>query len=108
MAILKIKKISASGSLIHRVHFGSLSRALANIIAALPSNRLVLVLDEWVAVPYDLQPYLADLLRRAFFPVKGVVVKIAAIEQRSNFKIKGANRDYIGIALGETFHPPSI
>lgn len=32
-------------------------------------------------------------------------MKIAAIEQRSNFKIKGANRDYIGIALGGDVSP---
>jgi hypothetical protein len=43
---------------------------------------------------------LADLLRRALFPVKGVVVKIAAIEQRANFRLRGEFRDYIGIEVG--------
>ena len=53
-----------------------------------------------MAIPYELQPYLADLLRRALFPIPGVVAKIAAIEQRSNFKFKGQFRDYIGIEVG--------
>jgi hypothetical protein len=94
------RKVSASGALTNHVHFGSLSRALVSVIQALPGKRLVLALDEWVAIPFDLQPYLADLLRRAFFPVPGIVTKIAAIEQRSTFKIKGEHRDYIGIELG--------
>lgn len=94
------RKISASGTLTSHVHFGSLSRALHNVLQALPGKRLVLALDEWVAIPFDLQPYLADLLRRAFFPVQGIVTKIAAIEQRSVFQIKGEHRDYIGIELG--------
>jgi hypothetical protein len=94
------QKITESGALTHRVHFGSLSRSLNNILETLPQKRLIIALDEWVAIPYELQPYLADLLKRALFPVKGVVVKIAAIEQRSNFRIKGQFRDSIGFEEG--------
>jgi len=61
--------------------------------------RLLFVLDEWSAIPLDLQPYLADLIRRAVFPVPGITVKIAAIEQRSNFKM-GSHSDYTGIEIG--------
>ena len=57
------------------------------------------MLDEWSTIPLDLQPYLADLIRRAVFPVTGITVKIAAIEQRSNFKI-GPHGDYTGIEIG--------
>ncbi len=94
------QKITESGALTHRVHFGSLSRILRDILLALPTQQLMVVLDEWVAIPYELQPYLADFLRRVLFPVKGVVVKIAAIEQRSTFKLKGQFRDYVGIEVG--------
>jgi hypothetical protein len=59
----------------------------------------LIVLDEWSAVPLELQPYLADLIRRAVFPISGITVKIAAIEQRSNFQI-GDQVDYTGIELG--------
>lgn len=93
-------KVNTSGQLTHHLHFGTLSRALSALVKALPAGRLLIVLDEWVSVPFELQPYLADLLRRAFFPVTGLVTKIGAIEQRSSFKLKGANRDYIGIELG--------
>ena len=69
----------------YRVHFGSVSTALSEIVASVLPARVLIVLDEWSTVPLDLQPYLADLIRRAFFPVIGITVKIAAIEQRSNF-----------------------
>ena len=65
-----------------------------------PKRHLLIALDEWVSVPYEFQAFLADLLRRAFFPVRGIVVKIGAIEQRSTFKLSGENRDYVGIELG--------
>ncbi len=59
-----------------------------------------LLLDEWSSVSPDLQPYLADLIRRALFPVPDIAVKIAAIEKRSRFKINLENGDYVGIELG--------
>lgn len=65
-------------------------------------GRIWLLLDEWSGVPLDLQPLLADLLRHAVFPVQGMVVKMAAIEQRSQFSV-GAGvgpGDYIGIEVG--------
>jgi hypothetical protein len=88
-----------TGSARYRVHFGSTSHALANLVTVLRPKRLLFILDEWSAVPLDLQPYLADLIRRAAFPISGVTVKIAAIEQRSNFSI-GTHTDYTGIEVG--------
>jgi hypothetical protein len=90
---------SEHGERRYRVHFGGVSNALADLISALGGKEIVLVLDEWSTVPFDLQPYLADLIRRAFFPVRGITVKIAAIEQRAQFKI-GESNDYTGIEIG--------
>lgn len=92
--------VKQSGVLQHRVHFGRLSQALENLLVAMDGRRIWLLLDEWSAVPADLQPYLADLLRRSFFPLRGCTVKIAAIEQRSHFRIAGERGDYIGIEVG--------
>ncbi len=69
------------------------------VVKVVKPSRLLFILDEWSAVPLDLQPFLADLIRRAFFPIPGITVKIAAIEQRSNFKI-GTRDDYTGIEIG--------
>jgi hypothetical protein len=91
---------SVRGEPRHRVHFGQVADLLQRLVEALPIRRIWVLLDEWAAVPMDLQPYLADLLRRAIFPVRGVIVKIAAIEQRTRLKIDAGDRDYIGIEVG--------
>ncbi|MGA9186704.1 MAG: hypothetical protein WBZ32_15515 [Candidatus Acidiferrales bacterium] len=92
-------RIAQSGSARYRVHFGSTNQALISLAKAVSPSRILLILDEWSAVPLDLQPYLADLIRRTAFPVPGITVKIAAIEQRSTFTM-GTHTDYTGIEIG--------
>ena len=84
----------------HQIIFGPLNRALRSISRILGPRRLWLLLDEWSSVPLDLQPLLADLLRRSILPVTKITVKIATIERRSRFSTPTPNRDYIGIELG--------
>lgn len=84
----------------HHIVFGPLSRALRGITRALGRRRLWLLLDEWSSIPLDLQPLLADLLRRSVLPAQGITVKIAAIERRSKFCEPGAAGDYVGIEVG--------
>jgi hypothetical protein len=83
----------------HRVLFGPLSRALRAVTKALRPRRIWLLLDEWSSLPLDLQPLLADLLRRSVLPVPGIIVKIAAIERRSRFFLPTGG-DYLGIEVG--------
>jgi hypothetical protein len=92
-------KVAETGAARYRVHCGSANKAFNDLVKAVKPSRLLFILDEWSAVPLDLQPYLADLIRRSVFPIPGVTVKIAAIEQRSNFKI-GTQTDYTGIEIG--------
>ncbi|MFL6145046.1 MAG: hypothetical protein ACJ72N_24670 [Labedaea sp.] len=82
------------------VMFGPLHRALCRVAQALAPTRLWLLLDEWSSIPLDLQPFLADLLRRSVLPVPGITVKIAAIERRSQFARPAASGDYLGIEVG--------
>jgi hypothetical protein len=93
-------RVAVSGERRHRVHFGAVGSALTKLTSALSPQRLWVLLDEWSVVPLDLQPYLADLIRRAVLPVQRATLKIAAIEQRSNFQIAGLRGDYVGIELG--------
>ncbi len=94
-----IRKVQ-SGQSRHRVHFGSLSKSLTRIVESIGGRRLWIFLDEWSAVPIDLQPLLADLIRRSILPVQGLVVKIGAIEHRSVFQDRTEQGDYLGIELG--------
>ena len=93
------RRTKVTGVARHHVHFGQVADYRGRLIDSLPAKRLWVLLDEWVAIPTDLQPLLADLLRRALLPVSGVTVKIAAIEQRSSFRAD-TKGDYIGFELG--------
>lgn len=81
------------------VHFGGVGERLRRVVAALDRHLWVLV-DEWSTIPLELQPILADLLRRSLFPVHGITVKIAAIEHRSRFRLVRPSGDYLGIEVG--------
>jgi hypothetical protein len=94
------RTVAQSGPSQHRVHFGTVVSVLRKITETLGTRRIWVLLDEWSVVPIELQPNLADFLRRALLPVAGITVKIAAIEQRANFRIPGTKGDYIGIELG--------
>lgn len=96
-SLKEARKITREGNVEHRVHFGRLGAALQKLADAIDGKRIWLLLDEWSVVPLDLQPYLADLLRRAVFPANSITVKIGAIERRSRFLIQLKNTDYIGI-----------
>ncbi len=92
-------RLEQSGHFTYRVHFGNVNKTLSELVKALSPRRLLVVLDEWSTIPLELQPYLADLVRRAMFPISGLTVKVAAIEQRSNFRL-GSSPDYTGIEVG--------
>jgi hypothetical protein len=82
------------------VHFGKLGKILSELVATLPGGRLWLLLDEWSNVPLHLQPLLADLIRRSMCPIRGLGVKIAAIDHRSIFKIDHGDFSYMGVEVG--------
>ena len=82
------------------VDFGTLQAALAGLLIVLNSPQVWILIDEWSEIQSDLQPYLADLFRRTLLPQKGIIVKIAAIEHRSHFKIAGIRGDYTWLEIG--------
>lgn len=84
----------------HRVHFGVVGQTLRDMAEIMQLKRVWLLIDEWSSVPLELQPYLADLLRRSICPIPNFTIKIASIEQRSRFQILAEAGDYIGFELG--------
>jgi hypothetical protein len=82
------------------LNFAETGAAFREIANLLEGRRIWVLLDEWSSLPIDLQPYLADLIRRSLLPIPTVTVKLAAIEHRSAFQIAGTGGDYIGIELG--------
>ena len=51
-------------------------------------------------MPIEIQPYLADLIRRAMFSVPNITTKIAAIEHRAHFRVERGVGGYVGFELG--------
>lgn len=82
------------------INFSDVARALRELAKTLSSRRIWLILDEWSSVPRELQPYLAEFLVRCVFPLRGFTVKIAAIEQQSNFRTQMPDGSMIGLELG--------
>lgn len=61
---------------------------------------LFILLDEWSSIPIDIQPYLAEFLKRGFFANPQVVVKIASLEYRSNFGERQESGQILGFEIG--------
>lgn len=82
------------------LNFGEVVAGFQSIANVVGKRRIWILLDEWGSIPLSLQPFLADMIRRALLPVSHTTVKIAAIEQRSKFQFRRENGDYVGIELG--------
>lgn len=81
------------------INFREIAGALQQLTDALNGKRIWLLLDEWSSVPRDLQPYLSEFLVRCVLPLPNMIVKIAAIEQQTNFRTV-VDGNTIGIELG--------
>lgn len=80
------------------MHIPSLSAAVRHITNELKA-RIWIMADEWSSIPDDMQPYLADVIRRVLFPNPDITVVIAAIEHRSRFQLSSGS-NYTGIEIG--------
>ncbi len=89
-----------SGREVLHLNFGKIGVALSSLVEVIGIERLWLLIDEWSEIPIDLQPYLADLLRRTVLPIGKITIKIAAIDHRSNFSISQKRGEYVGLELG--------
>lgn len=81
------------------LNFSDVARSMRELASTLSSRRVWLLLDEWSSVPRDLQPYLAEFLQRCVLPLQRVTLKVAAIEQQTNFRAE-VNGRLVGVELG--------
>lgn len=82
-----------------KIIFPDLNYHLKKVIE-FASTELILIIDEWSAIPIDIQPYLAEFFKKSFVPSPNVTLKIGALEYRSNFTIPREKHNYIGFELG--------
>ncbi len=81
------------------VIFGDLNAPLKAIAGLAKGKRFVVLVDEWSDIPLELQPFLADLIRKALI-ASGMTLKIAAIEHRARFAQVSKSGQYVGLQLG--------
>ena len=93
------QSVEVAGGRVQSMNFQNVATELESAIEALGISRLVLLLDEWTAVPLDLQPLLADFLKRVVMPSASVTIKIASIEYRSNFSIPLGKNNVLGFEM---------
>jgi hypothetical protein len=92
--------VTRKGKELNPIYFQELTGALREVLEAAGIKRLVVLLDEWTAIPFDLQPYLAEFLKRTFFTAPEITVKIASLEYRSNFSEPLEQNNVLGFELG--------
>ncbi|SNY74491.1 DUF397 domain-containing protein [Paractinoplanes atraurantiacus] len=95
----------ASGPVRTRVHFGAIAPLFRSIFGSIPAKRVWLIIDEWNSIPPALQPYLGEMLRRLFFTIPKVTVRIAAIPQRTEWRATVTPGNYVGVEVGAEIFP---
>jgi hypothetical protein len=78
------KRVTMKVELEENVVFPPMHNLLEEILTK-SNARLFILFDEWSSLPIDIQPFLAELLKRGVLPVTRSVVKIASLEYRSRF-----------------------
>jgi len=98
--------VTTRGPVRTRVHFGAVANLMSKAVEAHPARRVWLLFDEWSGLPLELQPYLAEMLRRLFFGLPKVTVRLAAIPHRSEWRaIRDDGNGYIGVEVGAELFP---
>lgn len=79
--------------------FSEIFISLEQALEAIGADRLTLLVDEWTSLPVDLQPFIAEFMKRSLFPSNRITVKIASLEYRSRFTLPRTGNP-IGFELG--------
>lgn len=99
VASKNVTSVNRSGQEHTTVRFPQLGASLRDICQLIPARRIWIIFDEWSAIPTSLQPFLADMLKRAFFNLQKVSVKIGAIEHRTRFLLDDDPANPIGLEV---------
>lgn len=95
------QEVQYTEALRETIVFSEIYQLLDRALVAMDVDHLVLMIDEWTSLPTDLQPFIAEFLKRSIFPSNRVTVKIGSLEYRSRFSLPHAEGgNVIGFELG--------
>jgi hypothetical protein len=81
-----------------KVIFPELQRSLRTVLS-LAGARLYVLIDEWSSLPAEVQPFLAEFLKRGLLPLPSATAKISALEYRCHFSARHGD-SLVGFELG--------
>jgi hypothetical protein len=81
-----------------KIVFPDLHRSLSKVLG-LAETHLFLLVDEWSSIPPDIQPYLAEFLKRGLLPINKATLKASALEYRCRFSERDGQH-HLGFELG--------
>ncbi|MBM7519970.1 ORC-CDC6 family AAA ATPase [Nocardioides nitrophenolicus] len=94
-------EVSYTEALRETIVYSEVYQVLDAALEAMGVEHLVLLIDEWTSIPTDLQPFIAEFLKRSVLPSHRITVKIGSLEYRSRFSLPqpdGGN--VVGFELG--------
>lgn len=94
------ESISQHGKVAKYMHFPAIRAIFEEILKSIYPCKIWIILDEYSEIPFDLQPYLADMLRRTLAPLRNLIIKIGSIEHRTELKLQIDSRQYLGLEIG--------
>jgi hypothetical protein len=100
-------KVSYSQDNIQYISFNEISKILDDLTYHINGVRILCLLDEWSEIPINLQPYLAELLKRTFI-ASNYTFKIAAIPYRTRLRSTTYGNIKIGLEEGGDIFPINI
>ena len=80
--------------------FAEIAAAVERALTTLGITNLLFALDEWVSIPPDVQPYVAEFLKRGLLPTSRISLKIASLQYDSSFSISSSSSGKIGFSFG--------
>ena len=94
------QSIKREGKICRYLDYRGITDSMQRIMKSIDPIRIWLLIDEFSAVPIELQPYLADMFKRVFIPISNIVLKISAVEYRVNLFLDDENHSRLGMELG--------
>ncbi|WP_147301379.1 4-phosphopantetheinyl transferase family protein [Calidifontibacter indicus] len=94
-------EVAFTEALRETIVYSEVYQLLDAALGAMGVDNLLLLIDEWTSIPTDLQPFIAEFLKRSVLPSRRVTVKIGSLEYRSRFNLpqdEGGN--VVGFELG--------
>lgn len=93
------KKVSYRVSLEDKIIFPALQSLFSSLLTK-ANAELIILFDEWSSLPPDIQPYLAEFIKRSLLPNRNIILKIATLEYRSQFFTQTEDNRRIGFEIG--------